>query len=124
MPSPLPTLNSPEIEKLRLRDHAHILSAYNMILQAERDAVERQAEGDIVSARVAGNLLLEFYAQSAHFGSKACASVVMQVTSLPQDPSGDEHRVIFEVGRLFRDKFLRLCAFDQFSHVTLHSRLL
>ena len=123
MSSPLPALNSPRIEGLRSREHARTFSAYDMILRAERDAVERQAEGDIVSARVAGYLLLEFHAQSAHFGSKACASVVTQVTSLPQDAGGDEHRVIFEVGRLFRDKFVRLCAFDQLSHVTLHLRL-
>ena len=94
-----------------------------MILQAERDAVERQAEGDIVSARVAGYLLLEFHAQSDFFGDRACTSVVTQVMSRSQDASNDEHGVIFEVGRLFRDKFIRLCAFDQFSRVAFHPRL-
>jgi len=113
--SPLPALDSPRIEKLRLREIPTRHSAYGMILRAEQDAVKRQAGEDIICARVAGYLLLEFHAQSRFFGDRACASIVMQLTSLPQDASGDENSVIFEVGRLLRDKFIRLCAFDRFS---------
>ena len=121
--SHLPTLNSPQIEKLRLSEIPTRHSVYGMILRAEQDAVERQAGENIISARVAGYLLLEFHAQSRLFGDRACASIVKQVTSLLQDASGDENSVIFEVGRLLRDKFIRLCAFDRLSQVTLHSRL-
>ena len=113
--SPLPALGSPRIEELRLSERPTRRSAHDMILRAERDAVERQAKDDTICARVAGYLLLEFHARWSLFGDKACASVVMQVTSRPQDTSGDEHSVIFEVGRLFREKFIRLCAFDRFS---------
>ena len=72
---------------------------------------------------VAGYLLLEFHAQSDFFGDRACVSIVTRVTSLPRDTSGDEHSVIFEAGRLFRDRFIWLCAFNRFSYVTLRSRL-
>ena len=121
--SPLPALDSPRIKELRLSERPHLCNAYDVILRAERHAVQRQANEDIICARVAGYLLLEFHAQSDFFGDKACASVVMQVTSPPQDTSGDEHSAIFEAGRLFRDKFIRLCAFDQLFYAALHSQL-
>jgi len=120
--SPLPALDSLRIEELRLNERPHCCSAYDIILRTERDAVERQANEDIVSARVAGYLLLEFHAQSDLLGDRACASIVTRVTSLPQDASGDQHSII-EAGRLFRDKLIRLCTFGQLFYVALRSRL-
>ena len=113
--SPLPALDSSWIKKVRLCDRPHRFSAYNMILRAEQHAVQQQAEEDIVSARAVGYLLLEFDAQSGTFGDGPCASIVRQVTSLPRDTGGkeyNEHSVIFDVGKLCRDKLLRMCASD------------
>ena len=121
--STLPALDSPRIEELRLSERPHCRSAYHTILRAERHDVERQANEDIVSTRVAGYILLEFHAQSDSFGDRARASIVTRVTSLPRDTGGDDHNIVFDAGRLFRDKFIRLCAFDRFPYVALRSWL-
>jgi len=90
-----------------------------MILRAEQHAVQQQAGEDIVSARAVGYLLLEFDAQSGIFGDGPCASIVKQVTSLARGTGGkehNEHNVILNIGKLCRDKLLRMCAFDWFSY--------
>ena len=109
-PSPLPALDSPRIKNLRLDDGPY-RRGYDMIPRAERHATERNAGEDIMSARVAGYLLLEFDTWPGLFGA-ACASIVKQVTSPPQGLKKNQHDVVFEVGKLYRDKLLRLCAFD------------
>jgi len=114
--SPLPALDSSWIEKLRLYDRPYRFSAYRMILQAEQYAVQQQAEEDIISARVVGYLLLELDAQPSTFGDGPCASIVKQVTSPPQDAGDNEHNVVFNVGKLYRDKLIRMCTSDWFSY--------
>ena len=119
--SPLgPALDFLWIEELRLSERSHCRSAYHMILQAERRAVERQANEDIVSARVAADT----FSLSSTLSLISSAVKPARQLSLPRDTSGDERSVVFEAGRLFSDKFIRLCAFDRFSYVALHEHAL
>lgn len=112
-PSPLPTLDSPRIQELRKSPERY--SAYDMILQTERRAVREEAREDIMSARVVGYLLLEFDAQSDTFGDTPCDILVKWVTLPPQSPGHNELDVIVGIGKLYRDKFIRLCAPHTFS---------
>lgn len=113
--SPLPALDSSQIQELRLNEKPDRYGAYNMILRAEQHAVEQRSNEDIISSRVAGYLLLEFHTQSHLFGDTPCASLVRSVNSPPQSASDKEHDAIVGVGKLFRDNFIRLCALNQFS---------
>ena len=113
--SPLPALDSSRIEDLRLSNFPHRLSAYRMILRAEQLAIKEQAKEDIISARIIGYLLLEFHAQYRIFGGKPCTELVRWATSPSRNPDRPEqHHVIFDVGKLCRDKLLRACAFSRF----------
>jgi len=109
-----PMLFCPRIQELRLSNSPDRYSAYNMILQAEQRAVQQQAQEDIMSARVVGYLLLEFIAQCDALGDSPCASLVKWVTSPPQSTGDNVDDVIFGVGKLCRDKFICLCAFQVF----------
>ncbi|KAI9567170.1 hypothetical protein HD554DRAFT_2220399 [Boletus coccyginus] len=107
--SPLPVLDSPRIQELRLRESPGRYSAYDKILQAEQRAVgQEQAREDVMSARIVGYLLLEFHAQQDTLGDIPCDTLVKWVTSKPKDGAHDEHDVILNTGRLIRDKFIRL----------------
>lgn len=62
-------------------EHPNHYSAYNIILRAEQYAVQEREEGDIISARVAGFLLLEHHVQSTIMSDAACASLVSRIAS-------------------------------------------
>ena len=74
-----------------------------------------ESEAKPVSVRVAGYLLLEFVAQSGIFGVGPSAALVEWPTSPPQGPQSNQYDVIIDTGTLLRDKFIRACAFNQFS---------
>lgn len=107
--SPLPALDSPQIQELQLKPSR--LSAYRMILRAEQLAVQQQEKEDTICARVVGYLLLEFHAQSRIISDTPCKSLARWIISAPQS-AGDTANVVYSVGRLCRDKFIRLCAFN------------
>lgn len=113
--SPLPELDSPRIQELRLNNSPDRYNAYNMILQVERRAIQQQAEEEIMSVRVVGYLLLEFHARHDTFGNSPCVELAEWVTSLPQNTRDNQYDVIVGAGKLCRDKFIRLCAFNRFS---------
>ena len=106
---PLPELDSLRIRELGWSECSDHYRAYASILQAEQSATTSEAEGDLVSIRVAGYLLLEFVAQSAIFGAQPSAALVKWLTLPPQDP---QHDVIIDTGTLLRDKLIRARAFD------------
>ena len=110
--TPLPALNSPRIQELRLIDRPCYCCTYATILRAEQHATEQEGEEDIISARVAGYFLLEFIAQSEFFGENPCTSIISIITETPLYSGKNEHDVVFEFGELCRDKLLRLCAFS------------
>ena len=113
--SPLPTLDSHRILELQLSNSLDHYTAYNMILQAEWYAFQRQAMEDTMAARVVGYLLLEFHAQYDTFGDRPCASLVQWVTSPPQNSGDNESDVIFSVGKHLCNTFIRLCASSKVS---------
>ena len=106
---PLPKLNFPEIQGLGWSEGPDHYRAYASILHAEQSATTSEVEGDLVSIRVAGYLLLEFVAQSAIFGTQPSAALVKWLTLPPQD---SQHDAIIDTGTLLRDKFIHVCAFD------------
>ena len=106
---PLPNFDSPRVRELGWSEGSDYRRAYASILQAEQHATASEAEGDLVSIRVAGYLLLEFVAQSAIFGAQPSAALVRWLTSPPQD---SQHDAIIDTGTLLRDKFIRVRAFD------------
>ena len=112
---PSPRLDSPRIQELQLSESLDRYNTYKMILQAQLCAVQQHAKGDLImSARVVGHFLLEFHAQPDTFGDSPCASLVRWITPYQSDDR-NEHRVIFDVGGLYRDKLIRLCAFIKVS---------
>lgn len=125
--SPLPALDSHRIQELRMRqavDLSRVSTAYDKILRAERHAVQQKAEDNIMTARVAGYLLLEFCAQPDIFGDSPYTSLVSSVISPPWGAGDNEHDVIYHVGKRCRDKFIRLCAFHHIlSQFDTHSQV-
>ncbi|KAG6378378.1 hypothetical protein JVT61DRAFT_12633 [Boletus reticuloceps] len=111
--SPLPPFNSPQIQELCSSNFSDHSSAYNIILEAENYA-NQQSQEDIMFARVAGFLLLEFHSRSHIFGHLPCTSLVRRVTS--QSSSKNQHDVVFHVGKLYCDSFI--CLFRTFDATT------
>ena len=97
------------------------LSVYERILVAECQATEqvegnptnKVAKDDVISARVAGYLLIELWNRRMVLTEKPCQWLVRSLVSPHQD-NGDSCKTIFDVGHFCRDYFLRLCAFDPF----------
>ena len=106
---PLPNFDSPRVRELGWSEGSDYHRAYASILQAEQSATTSEAEGDLVSIRVAGYLLLEFVAQSAIFGTQPSTALVKWLTLPPQD---SQHDAIIDTGTLLCDKFIRVRAFD------------
>ena len=86
------------------------LRAYDLVLKAECCVVEKD---DLISARVARYLLLELFNRCGVLSEGPCASLVKQL-NLPSLEGKDAIQVVCEVGKLHRDRLLRLCGFDFF----------
>jgi hypothetical protein len=119
MTSPLPTLESTQLQELGLHKWLNAVSAYKVILQAEALAIQDEANENIISARVAGYLLLELYARRGILGDQPCATVIDEIMSPSQDGGANSERdvidVVFEIGRWYQDRLIRACAFDYFT---------
>jgi hypothetical protein len=118
-PSPLP--RSPASCEQWREYRPNYLSAYNIVLNAERHANEqveadpsnREAKDNVMFARVAAYLLLELFSRRAILSETPCVSLVKQLISPP--PDGDTvQAVVFRVGKWHCDYFLRTCAFGFF----------
>jgi hypothetical protein len=118
--SPLPPKPTPQWEDWGNNQRSY-LSAYEMILNAERHADEKvkadpsnkEAKDQAISARVAGYLLLELYNRRFTLYDGPAASLVKQILSESQE-GGSSHDVVFGVGKWHRDHLLRACAFNLF----------
>jgi len=97
------------------------LSAYNLVLNAERHANEQleadpsnlEAKQNHTFARVAGYFLLELFNRRTILSEIPCVSLVKQLVSLPQS-GGTAHDVVFKVGKWHFDLLIPLCAFGPF----------
>ena len=97
------------------------LSAYNLALKAERHADEQvrdnpsnqQTKDNLISARVAGYLLLELFNRRGVLSEGPCASFVEQLNS-PSRVGKSGIQVVFELGEYYRNYLLRLCGFNFF----------
>ena len=118
-PSPLPR-RPPQYEAWR-EVQPNFVSAYNAVLNAERHANEQvmigrdpEAKDNLISARVAGYLLLELYDRRTTLADRPSSRLVKSILSLSQDGGGPVDTV-FAVGKFYRNFFLRMCAFGFFS---------
>ena len=123
---PLPALDSPRIQELGWSEHSNPYIAYAGVLQAEQHACQlltnaaavqepkgghtilSEANGVLISVRVAGYMLLELAAQSGTVGVRPSAQLVEWLMPSPQNSQYD---VIVEIGTLLREKFIRACAY-------------
>jgi len=112
--SPLPPVESPQFQESGLGERANATSVYTMIPNAEAQAIRGGENENIISARVAGFLVLELGARYHILGSLACSAVVQEVVSLSRDPEHNENGVVFMVGKRHRDLLIRGCTFDYF----------
>ena len=88
----------------------YYLSAYNLVLDAELDADEKD---NLISVRVAGYLLLELFNRRGVLSEGPCASFVEQLNS-PSRVGKSGIQVVFELGEYYRNYLLRLCGFNFF----------
>ena len=118
-PTRLP-LEPPAYEACNIDRDAY-LNAYGRVLLAEHQAIKRvednptdkAAQDDMISARVAGYLLIEFWERKGVLTDAPCLEIVRSLAS-PHRGGGDACKTVFDVGKFYRDYFLRLCAFDPF----------
>ena len=110
-------------------DRDAYLSAYERIHFAECQATERvkgnptdkTAQDDVISARVAGYLFIEFWNRRKALTDAPCLEIVRSLAS-PHQGGGDPRSTVFDIGKFYRDCFLQLCAFDPF-HIPLVPQL-
>ena len=107
-PSPLP--REPAQSEALGACSPDYLRAYNLVLKAERRAVEKD---NLMFARVAGYLLLELFNRRGVLSGEPCASFVKQLNS-PSRQGKSDIQVVFELGEYYRNHLLRLCGFDLF----------
>ena len=84
--------------------------AYDLVLEAEKHARHERNDDKIVSARVVGYLLIELFARSKILPKDSYRCVAEEITSEPREQGGGPFALIFEIGKRYRDRFLRLCA--------------
>ena len=118
-PSPLP--REPAQSEALGAYNPDYLNAYNLVLDAEchvgkqvRDhPSNQQTKDNLISARVAGYLLLELFNRRGVLSEGPCASFVEQLNSPSRAGKSGIH-VVFELGEYYRNYLLRLCGFDFF----------
>ena len=109
---PPPTSPLPMLDFLRIQERSDLSTIYDMIFRAERHAVQQEAEENIMTARVTGYLLLELHAQAGIFGDAPYTSLVNLIISPPRSTGGNEHDVVYHVGKFCCATLIRLCMFD------------
>ena len=113
---PLPLPPSPPEYDTWHKDCPQYLSAYNLAFNAERYATQKLVSGptkddNIICARVAGYLLVELFNWREILTTHPCDRLSKELQSESQEPGGSVNDVVFKVGKLYRDRFIRLCAF-------------
>jgi len=96
------------------------LEAYNLVLKAESHANEQvqvnpnpEADDRLMSARIAGYLLLELFERREILSDNPCASLVSQIISTSRK-FGGTYDAVFGLGEWHRDRLIRMCALDLF----------
>jgi hypothetical protein len=114
--------NQPALDSPILPDHhtfiPPVLVAYCLVVRAERNAVQRyngipsntkwakEKTGDeILASRIIGFLFIELERLRRSLGYTPIARVMTEVLSNPSDET------IYDLGRIYRDHFIRACAF-------------
>jgi hypothetical protein len=87
---------------------------WHALQQVEANATSKETKQKLISARVAGYLLVELFNRRTILSEGPCASLVKKLISSPRVPGGTDHDLVFDIGKWNRDYFLRLCTFDSF----------
>ena len=84
--------------------------AYDIVLDAERHAMESGPEGqdNLLFARVAGFLLIEFFDKRAILSVEPCASLALEIVSSPLAGT-TTHDLVFNLGKQYYDYFIFPC---------------
>ena len=90
------------------------LSAYNLAFNAEGYATK---DDDIISARVAGYFLIELFKWREILSTVPCDRLSIELQSESRK-GGSVNDVVFQVGKMYRERFIRLCAFIFFIHMS------
>ena len=93
------------------------LNAYDKIFKAERHVVQQvetnpaneEEKENLISARVAGYLLVELFNRRAILSERACASLAKQLMSEPRKPGDTDQDLVFGIGSRYREYLLRSC---------------
>ena len=120
-PAPLPRKPVPfdeEWPKYRPTYFSAYVKAYNAerhaVEQVEANPTNKEAEQNVISARIAGYLLVELFRRRTILSDGPCVSLVKQLISPPREPEDTDHDLVFRIGKWHREYFLRLCTFDFF----------
>ena len=113
---PLPLPPSPPEYDTWHKDCPQYLSAYNLAFNAERYATQKlvadsTTNDNIISARVAGYLLVELFNWREILTTRPCDQLSKEIQSESQESGGSVNGVVYKVGKFYRDRFIRLCAF-------------
>jgi hypothetical protein len=126
--APLPTtLELAQLHLLGLHG-PDTINVYERILRAEAWALHhlhrahqtgaqillKEANENVVCARVAGYLFLELCAQHNILGGQQSTKLMNEIMSSPLDHGGGDVGIVFKIGRRYRDHLIRACAFNYF----------
>ena len=111
----LPLPREPPKYKEWEKDWPQFLSAYQLAFNAERYATQQLAavatkNDNIIAARVAGYLLVELFNCSEILTTRPCEQLSVDLQSESRD-GGSVNDVVFKIGKMYRDHFIRLCTF-------------
>ena len=116
----LPLPPEPTTYEIWREDRPQYLSAYNLAFNAESHAAQQaeaeptnKAKDNIISARVAGYLLVELFDRREILTEGPCSRLSIELQSEDKE-GGDANDVVFKLGKLYRDRLMRLCAFHLF----------
>jgi len=110
---PRPLLREPPTYDTWKHDWPQYLSAYNLAFNAETYATQ-QPETDpsrndnIISARVAGYFLIELFNRHTSLTTEPCDRLSIELQWEGREPGMSANDVVFRIGKLYRDYFMRL----------------
>jgi len=110
---PRPLLREPPTYDTWKNHWPQYMSAYNLAFNTETYATQ-QPETDpsrndnIISARVAGYFLIELFNRHTSLTTEPCDRLSIELQSEGREPGMSANDVVFRIGKLYRDYFMRL----------------
>ena len=109
-PTPLPRVPHSDEEWKKTKTDLDYSGAYDFVLKSE---VQAEAGDQIIHARVAGYLLIELFDRQGALTLEPYRCVVGELMAKARTPGGP-CELVFDIGKMYRDRLLRLCVFHFF----------